>query len=170
MNTFDITKEDVLNLAAQKLADQFSDNAEIDDIVRSKIEQRVKERFDSSVNGLITNLITEHVSKLMAEEINPVDIWGNRTGKPTTIRAAIADRAKAFWTELVNGEGRPETYGGRPRCEWLFAKVANDEFTKVVKQDIVNLVGAFKNAMIDNAAKITKEHIDSLIRVQTNKG
>ena len=49
----------------------------------------------------------------------------------------------------------------------MYEKIAGEEFNKAIKQNLVNLVGAFKDALSESAVKITKEHINSLIKVST---
>jgi hypothetical protein len=114
----------------------------------------------------VDEILMREMERIMSTEITPVNIFGDREGKPTTIRATLAERAKVFWEEKVNGEGRRESYGGSPRYEWLFNRVIKDEFEKVVKQNIVNMVGAFKDALKADAATVTAKHIDDLIKVK----
>lgn len=164
---FGITREDVLKLAAEKLANDYADEENLGAEVRKMIEQRVKEAFTSNLNARIDGMLLEEMEKLLGREICPVDIYGEPIGTPTTMRAVLAERSRVFWDVKVNNEGKQESYGGKPRHEWLFQKIVNEEFTKVVKQNIVNLVGAFKDSLSASAAKITKEHIDSLIKVKS---
>lgn len=169
-NPFNITREEVLELAANKLADRHENSEELEGLAVRIINKRIEEMFATSLNATINTALNTELSRILSEEVIPVDMWGKPTGEPTTIRAALHSHAMRFWNERVNEEGKvTDYYGAKPRHEQLFARVANDEFAKAVKQDIVNLVGAFKDAMVANAAKITKEHIDSLINVKTTR-
>lgn len=170
-NPFNITREEILELAANKLADRHEDSEELEGLAVRIINKRIEERFAISLNATINTALNTELSRILSEEVVPVDIWGKPAGEPTTIRAALHSHAMKFWNEKVNEEGKIcDNYYGKPRHEYLFSKIANDEFSKAVKQDIVNLVGAFKDAVINNATKITKEHIDSLIKVNTKIG
>lgn len=166
-NPFGITREDIIELAATKLANEYGDMESLSESVNSKVRSRIEEVIKTTLTSKIDAMLTLELEKLLGQEICPVDIYGERTGTPTTIRATLAERARVFWDVKVNSEGRQESYGGKPRHEWLFQKIVNEEFTKVVKQNIVNLVGAFKDALSASANAITKEHIDSLIKVKT---
>lgn len=164
---FGITREEVLNLAAEKLANDYANEEDLGSTVREMIKTRVTEAFASNLNTRIDGMLCEEMEKLLGQEICPVDIYGERTGTPTTMRAVLAERARVFWDTKVNSDGKQESYGGKPRHEWLFQKIVNEEFSKVVKQNIVNLVGSFKDALSASAIAITKEHIDSLIKVKS---
>lgn len=167
-NPFGITCEELLELAAQKLADQYATSEDLEKSIWDKINPRIEKLFSERINSGITTVITAEIEKLLGQELVPVNIFGDREGSPTTIRAMLAKRAKSFWDEKVDCDGRISTYGGEPRHKWLFSKVVNDEFEKVIKQNITNIVGAFKDALTVDAAKMTAAHIDSIIKVKTH--
>lgn len=164
---FGITREEILKLAVEKLIDQDCNEESLNESAKRMIEKQIKELFSTTLKSKIDGMLTVEMERLMGEEICPVDIYGQPTGKPTTMRAVLAERGRVFWNESVDSDGRPSTYGGSPRHQHLFRKIVNDEFEKAVKQNIVNLVGSFKDALSANAAKITKDHIDSLIKVKS---
>ena len=165
MNDLNITKEDVIELAARKLADAYADNEEIGTRVNQRIEQRIKEYFENSVKAQIDAFLSSEMERLLNQTINPVDIWGEQTGKPTTIRAQLAERAKEFWEVKVDREGRPSIYGGEPRHTQLMKNIAKEEFDKAIKANAETIIGAFKAVLKADATKLVAEHIDKLIRV-----
>lgn len=167
-NPFGITREELLELAAQKLADEYASSDNLEKSIWDKINPRIEKLFSERINSGVTTTLTAEIEKLMGQELVPVNMWGEREGSPTTIRATLAKRAKTFWDEKVDADGRTSTYGGQPRHQWLFSKVVNDEFEKVIKQNITNIVGAFKDALTVDAAKVTAAHIESLIKVKTH--
>lgn len=171
-NPFGITRDEIIELAAQKIADNFADSENIETLARTLIESRVKTLFETKVSATVDSFLQGEMEKILTSEICPVDIYGEKCGKPTTIKQILAERARVFWETKVddNGGETRGSWGGKPRHEHLFAKIVNEEFTKAVKQNIVNLVGAFKDALSESANKITKEHIDSLIKVKTQNG
>lgn len=172
-NPFGITREDVLNLAAQKIADAEIDRDFIYEKTKKIIDDRVNAAIGDNVGkGLIAKidaLLNAEMEKILREEIVPVNMWGEREGQPTTIRNQIADLARKFWDQKVDKEGKLSTYGGSPRHEHLFRSVLNDEFNAAVKQNVTNIIGAFKDAIKADAARITDEHIDKLIAVKTTR-
>lgn len=157
-----------MELAAKKIADNFCDSEHIESLASTLIKSRVDSLFKETMTPKIDAFLLTEMEKIVSQEIAPINIWGEKAGQPTTIRDALAARAKDFWNQKVDSDGKAsDYYGNKPRHEWLFAKIVNEEFAKAVKQNIVNLVGAFKDALSESANKITKEHIDSLIKVKT---
>jgi len=163
---FGITREEVLELAARKLADAFSDDGEIEGQATRMIRERIETAFAQKLTARIDDFLTTEMQRLLGEELNPVDIFGERTGKPTTIRATLAERARVFWDVRVDCKGKAESYGGRPRHEVLFTQIVNDEFVKAIQSTTNEIVGAFKAALKADAAKITAAHIDKLINLK----
>jgi hypothetical protein len=162
----EITKDELLDLTATKLADQFSDLPEITERAQNLIGERVKELFESSLKNKIDAFLVGEMEKLISQEIHPVDMWGEKTGKPTTIKAQLAIRARDFWDLKVDEQGKESSYGGQPRHQYLLKKVAREEFEKAVRENIEEMVSAFKEAVRADAVKMATEHIDKLITLR----
>jgi hypothetical protein len=165
MNDLNITKEDVIELAATKLADAYADNEQIEVRVNRAIESRIIQYFEHSLKARIDDFLNAEMERLLNQTVNPVDIWGDKTGTPTTIRAQLAERAQKFWEVKVDDDGRESRYGGEPRHTQLMKKITKEEFEKAVKENAEVIVGAFKQALKIDAAKLVTEHIDKLINV-----
>lgn len=166
---FDITREEVLDLAAQKLVEAFADESTISDTANSLIRERVDKAFASKLNARIDDFLTAELEKLMAQEIVPVNMWGEREGKPTTMRAALAERARKFWEVRVDGDGRENSYGGTPRHEALMKQLLKDEFAKAVAENAEVIVAEFKQALLVDSTKLVTAHIDKLINVKQRR-
>lgn len=167
-NPFNITREELLELAAQKLADQFTDEDNLSESVNKRINERIEKVFATGLNQRIDAFLMAEMDKLVRTEICPVDIWGDKAGKPTTIRDSLAIKAHNFWNELVDDKGNPTTssWGSKKRHEWLFQKIVGEEFASVVKQNLVNLIVAFKDAVREDAKANIDKHLSELIRVK----
>lgn len=160
------SEEKLLDLAAQKIADAYYDSDGLTYRAEQLFEQRVSAAVPKNLDQKIDDLLNAEMEKILREEIVPVNIWGEREGQPTTIRNQIADRARTFWDVKVDKDGKVTTYGGKPRHEHLLSRIVNEEFEKVIKQNVVNVVGALKIAAKAHADKITEEAIDKLIAVK----
>lgn len=170
MNTpFEITKEEVLELAANKLVDaHYNSDENLSERAEKIIRNRVCELFsETHIKGKIDKALSDELEKLLGTEIIPVDIWGQRDGKPTTIRAQLADRAQRFWEVRISDDGRESSYGGTPRCEVLMKKLLKDEFEKAVASNAEVIVAEFKKALTTSGHKVVTEQIEKLVRVQT---
>ena len=168
-NMFGITKDEVLNLAAEKVADMAV--AQNDDNVYAKAMAIVKERLDKMFAERITTAVEcalkGELETILSETITPVNLWGEKAGKETTLRAAMRDRSANFWTETVDSNGNPSSgYSTKPRWEVVMKKFLATEFDTVIKQNIVEVVGALKASMRVDLANRCNAVMDELIRVK----
>lgn len=166
-NPFGITREEVLDLAARKLVDAYNSDPDLSEIAERMIRDRVKELFESGLKRRIDAFLDAEMKKIVGEEIVPVNIWGEREGKPTTIRAELAKRAKEFWNLRVDNNGSESAYGGRERSKVLMEQIMKDTFASAVKENAEVIIAEFKAALKVDATKLVTEHIDKLITVKT---
>lgn len=166
-NPFGITKEDVINLAAQKIADEYCSTEEVSDIAANVITQRINDVLAAGLKERIDSFLREEMEKLVSQEIFPVDIWGERAGGPTTIRAELAKRAREFWNVKVDMNGKESGWGGTERSKVMMQQIVKDEFANAVKEHSDVIVAEFKAALKENATKLVAEHIDKLINVKS---
>lgn len=161
-------EEQLLNLAVVKICDQYIESDELSKRVESLIQKRLNEVFSERLLSKVDSFISEEMTKLLAKEVAPVNLWGEQVGKPTTIRDALAERAREFWNQKVNADGKATTndYYSKPRHEYLFGKIISDEFAKAVSQDTINIIGALKTALKDNMSQTLNNKLDELIKVK----
>lgn len=164
---FELTREDVLELAAQKVADEYCNEESVSELVHKKINERVEAEVQKLLVKKVDDIISAETDRLMRSPISPVNVWGEQVGKPTTIRDAMATKAKEFWNENVGEDGKPTSYRGTPRHIVVFRQVANEEFVKAVQQNIVNLVGAFKDALREDAKTKVDGILNDLLKVKS---
>lgn len=163
-NPFGITRDEILNLAAQKLVDAYAGDADIESTATDMIREKIKLAFETGMKKRIDDFLNEEMQRIVAQEIVPVNIWGEREGQPTTIKAELAKRAKEFWNIKVNKEGKEESWGGEPRSTHLMKQILKDEFANAVKENAEVIVSQFKAALKQNATQLVVKHIDSLIK------
>lgn len=166
LSTLGITKDDVLNLAAQRLVEAYAPEHDVAEMVDAEIKRRVREHVEKRLERAIDATLNAAMEKILGDEIIPCTIWGERTGKPTTIRAALADKARDFWDVRVERDGRITTYGGKPRHEYLMEQILKDKFAEAVKENATTIIAAFKAAVTADAQKMVAEHINKLIVVR----
>ena len=163
---FDITREEVLALAAQKITEEYYDCDHLHTLVSKAITSRVEKVFAETLNARIDTLLSETITKLVDETVTPVNIWGEATGEPTTIRQALAKKAKDFWLVKVNADGKEATYNGTERWKMFLQQVSKEEFMKAIKENIDSIVQGFKEALRADTGKLLGEHIEKLIPSQ----
>lgn len=164
-NPFGITREEILDLAAAKLADDAASEEYVGDRVQRLINERVKEAVSVALEGKVEEVLSREMESILRETITPVNIWGERAGSPTTLRDALAERARVFWDVNVDKDGKPtdSRYNGKPRHEHLLSKLLDEAFKKAVAQNAETMVETFKAAAKADLAKVTAAHIDKLI-------
>jgi urocanate hydratase len=169
-----ISHEAIADLAAQKLADEIAGEFSISEHVNTEINRRIEVAFGKLIPKKIDEAISGALEKAMSQSINPVDIWGDPVGEATSIREQLGQRAKKFWETMVDHEGKPaksESYYGMSRAvsraEWMLGKIVAEEFATQVRQNAINILGAFKDKLSENAKAAIDKHLDELIRVKT---
>jgi hypothetical protein len=161
--TADQFKQLIVESAAEKLADQIAREEAIPDRVEEMIRARVEKAIGEGLEARVEATLTATMESVMRETITPVNIWGERAGEPTTLRDALAARARVFWDVRVDKDGKPSTYGGTPRHEHLMKQMLNEEFTAAIRENATVVVAAFKEAVRGDAARLLGEHIEKLM-------
>ena len=169
MNGLNISEDLVLELAATKIAREVIDSGDIEDFAQSIIRDEVKSLFAKNLVPAVDSVLKDEIEKVMSSEVTPVNIWGEQVAAATTIKAAIHERARVYFSEIVNEAGQPTSYNGKPRGWWMFKKHASDAFSDAVNQNMVNVIGAFKDALKDDIASLNSKYIDELIKVRSLK-
>lgn len=165
-NPFGITRDEILNLAVEKLLhESFSDEG-TSEVVRETVRSEVLKLSKASLPGLINQFLTEELSRIVNAKITPQDIWGEKAGEPTTIRDQLHKRALTFWEEKVDGKGEISHYGGYPRHEHLVRQCLQEEFSNAVKTNAAAVVSEFANALKAQGAKLVADHITKLVNVK----
>lgn len=162
-----ITKDEVLERAATILANETAEEHYVGDSVDRIIRERVDAALGKDVSKKIDDVLTKEFDALLSREYVPVDMWGEPTGKATTIRDQLVAHARTFWDEKVDENGKKTTsYGGRPRHEWLLGRIIGDEFTKALSLHYIDVAAAIKDAVRDDAHASIDKHIDTIFRVK----
>ena len=170
-NPFNISREEIIELAAQKLADQYADDNDLSSDIEKRINERIKSLFGETMSKKIDTFFQAEMEKLIEREIVPVDVFGDPCGKPTTLRAAIYEKSKSFWHEPVDSSGNVtrSSYGSTPRHQFLFQKCASEVFADAIKQNVVDVLGALKDAIRADAYKAVDSSLNSLLHVKSLK-
>ena len=158
--SLDITKEEVLELVAQKTIDLYYD--EITNVMNKEARKLVEAKLSQLVEKEIRDFLKVELENIVSKVITPIDIWGEPTGKPTTIREQLAKRAQTFWTEKVDKNGNPTNYGGTERAQILVRTVAEEEFTRAIRDNSKVLVDEFKKVLTETTFKTVQERVNSL--------
>lgn len=138
-------REAVINKCVDEILGYNEDS--VSQMVTEELRHRVNGKVSKTLDEKIEALLQDAMTQCLNEEITPVNTWGEKVGEPTTLKAAIHERARDFWTEKVNGEGKSTNYGGKPRWEHLMGTELREAFSKAISQNITNIAGALKDAV-----------------------
>lgn len=171
MTTFDIDAAAVLDLAAQKLADEIGDATRITEQVNRLLTQRIEEAMKAVVITKIDQIIDAQLEKMLNQTIQPVNIWGDKVGEPTTIANALSDRAKEFWNTKVDKNGKVVTDSwaareAKTRAEYMLGKIVTDEFAALVKTHAAEILSVMKERLRADAHAAIDKHLNELIKVK----
>jgi hypothetical protein len=144
-NPFGITKDDVLRLCADRILEQVE--RDVSESIHEMVKQKVSATIASQVQNTISSALKEEMERIITSPITPVNMWGEITGKPTTIRDQLAMRAKTFFEEKVNQNGQVESYGGRPRYEWAYTELATKAFNEAIKANAETIALTVKQSV-----------------------
>lgn len=161
-------KEKLEKAVVEHAANEILSEHEIYEGVQRRVRELVDARVAKELDATVQKAMDEAMRSALEETITPVNTWGEKVGEPTTLKAAIHDRAVKFWQEKVDKEGkRTDSYSGRPRHEFMMQQMMAAEFSSAIKQDIVNVCAALKDAVRDDYHKIINENLNQLFKVKS---
>ncbi len=169
-----ITKEDLIDKIAEKIMqlEYSSDESEygydntIGKMARIAVEKKVTEHVNKSVLTAIDDTLNKALSELLEQTVTPVDIFGDKAGEPTSIKAALATRAKDFWMQKVDKEGKASNGGWNTtsRYEHLMKEHLKSELDAVIKANLSDIVAGFKGAVREDCIKSLDNNISRFFR------
>lgn len=167
---FKIDQDKLLEMAADTIVDQYCDNERIGEMVEAKITGRINKLFADGLSDKIEALLEKELQACLDATIQPVDIFGDKIGTPTTIRTELHNRARNFWETKVDASGKPakrdswSTREDKTRAEWMIGKMVSDEFAAQVRANTTTIAEALKEAMRKDAHAMIDKHIEGLIK------
>lgn len=160
LESLGLTQEDLIERVVERLVENvYSWDDSLNDLVKRKVSDKVAEKVDDAVSKALSDALEQAID----ETVTPVDIWGNRTSEDTTIRQSLARRAQHFWFETLDSKGKPATYGGKPRFEWLIDKKMADEFAAAVADNAEAIVAEFRKAMKADIVARVEQQIEKIM-------
>jgi hypothetical protein len=126
--------DDLINPAhvEELLVDRLAENYPCTGNIYEKVMKRINRIIDERVGAV--------VDELLVKEFQPFDVFGDKTGEPTTIKEMLAKSLQTWWTAPVNEQGKsvPRTaYGHKTsRAEFLVNKIAKDVIDKDLSKEL----------------------------------
>lgn len=144
---------------------QAVENIVGDDNLYERVKRGIEARIDALFDGKVRELVDAQIDRVVKEgferEYRKVDSFGRPVGQPTSISKELERLTANYWQERVDRNGKPteSTFSSTSRAEWVMAQICADDFSKAMKQHVVNVAGALK----DNFRAVLDQHISVLL-------
>lgn len=148
---------------------QFTNDDELYTRIRDGINARIDKVFADKVNLVVTEAVERITSEGFERSYHKTDGFGRPVGEPTSISKELERLVSNYWTARVDRHGKPtsDSYNNTSRAEWMMAQICADDFSKEMKQHVVNVAGSLK----DHFRGVLHEHIGTMLsdvfKVQT---
>ena len=152
MQDLGISREDILDKAAEKLLEGCdTEGYLIDEVRRQCVSEIVK-----SATPKIDGILNEALAGLVDAKFTPVDEWGEPMRKTsTTLREMVKEKALKFLAEKVDKDGKSTYQAVGSRGEWMAKKAATEAITYEVKKELTKAVESAKSDL----TKLVADHI-----------
>lgn len=136
-----------------------------DDDLYTKIRDGINARIDKVFAEKVSLVVTESVERIVNEgferSYHKTDAFGRPVGEPTSISKELEALVGSYWTERVDRTGKKtdSSYSSMSRAEWMMVQICADDFSKEMKQHVVNVAGSLK----DHFRGVLHEHIASML-------
>lgn len=129
--------------------------------VKSGIDARIDKLFQERVSALVTEKVEAVTKDGFERSYTKVDSFGRPTGDPTSISKELERLIHNYWDQRVDRSGRPtdSSYSSSTRAEWMMAQICADDFSKEMKQHVVNVAGTLK----DHFRSILNNHVSIML-------
>lgn len=137
-----------------------------DDELYVRIQRGINERLDKvfadTVSQQISNATENCFKQGFEREYIKRDGFGKPIGKPTSISKELERIISGYWEQRVDRNGKPansSNVSATTRAEWMMAQLCADDFSKAMKQHVVNVAGSLK----DHFREVLNQHVASLL-------
>ena len=135
-----------------------------DDDLYSRVTRGINERIDTIFAEQVSAQIADAVQQIVKEgfdrEYTKRDGFGKPVGQPTSISKELEALVANYWSARVDRNGKPsDGYSTTSRAEWMMLQICADDFSKEMKQHVVNVAGALK----DHFRGVLNQHIGAML-------
>lgn len=146
-----------LRMVARELSSRI-DRAAVEAIQKQLVDG-VKARIDAEIQQTVRTKLEEGLALTNG--------YGEPTGKTTTLRALIVERAEKWLTEKVDSRGEARGYGDNtfPRLQWFIAQQVDAAMKGAIKTSIDAAVAEVKGKLQEGAKALLAEGMAKLLGV-----
>lgn len=131
-----------------RVVDEFAAQFDLQDMARAAVDRIVSAELKKKASSAVDDALSAEMQRLLNETVTPVDIFGEKVGEPTTIRAMLALRSKEYWEEPVNAAGKPQKgFGSKSRGRWMLEQMQVDAMKAALREEAEVVVQAFRERL-----------------------
>ncbi len=129
--------------------------------VKKGVEARIDNLFATKVRDLIERTVVGVVKEGFERQYTKRDSFGRPVGEPTSIGKELENLVSGYWQQRVGRDGKPteSSYSSMSRAEWMMAQICADDFSKEMKQHVINVGGALK----DHFRTVLNRHVANML-------
>lgn len=157
LGSIGITKDDIIDKAAEKLIEQMDSDGCLEDALRNKVIDQCLHEARQRIETVVSSV----AESLVDTPYNPVDEWGRPARRePTTIRDLISEKMMRVMEEKVDSSGRSGGYEAKtPRAEWIIKKIVDESLNHEAKTAITKAVSEARSQVQAKVAAFLAEQI-----------
>ena len=156
LESLGITREDILERAAQKILDWHADSSfNYREYARSIIDKRI----DITVDKVIDEEVSRITKGALEDVITQTDIWGNVIGE-VCIQDKIIEMTRDYWNQIVDDSGRvkKDSWGNKQtRSQYVFKEYMKQCFDYAIEERTKQVVKETKAALTNGFQEKFKE-------------
>src|SRR5690606_15958780 len=138
------------------------------DKIASKIDEKINEVFSTTVQAQLDVALAEAVNNSFDRAYIKVTSFGQKEGGKTTIRRELERLIEGYWSEKVDAQGRPSSYGSSiTRAEYYMMRICGDDFSKHMQQHVVNVGGALKDHFRAQLQRTVDDMLGNVFKVNS---
>lgn len=136
--------------------------------IRKEVNARIDRLFAESADAMISEALDKAIKDGFEREYNKLTAWGEREGEPTTISKELEKIVSRYWSEKVDGRGKPsDGYGAITRAERLMTEICAEDFSKSMKGAVLDVTGALKDGLRNQIAAQVDGMLSELFKVKS---
>lgn len=138
-------------------------------LVTKEVKARIDAIFAATATDQVSKAVNQAIEDGLNREYSKVNSWGEKVGGPTTISKELERVVSGYWNQRVDAKGKPtdNSYSSITRAEWMMTELAAKDFEGEMKQHIINVGGALKDALRDTMHENVNKMISEVFHVKS---
>ena len=157
-----IDQEKIEKAIVDEAVHKFATDDDLYSRIRDGINARIDKVFADKVSLVVTDAVERITNEGFERSYHKTDGFGRPIGQPTSISKELEALVSNYWTDRVDRSGKKVdngAYNSVSRAEWLMAQICADDFSKEMKQHVVNVTAQLK----DHFRAVLNSHVATML-------